>query len=402
MTHHSGPACDVLIVGAGPGGCAAALAVLGSAPHLSVVMVDAAGFPRDKTCGDGIAPQVLDRLDELGVSGLVDDWRPVRHFDVRHRSTSARRSLPRPMWVVPRKVFDARLVGAATRAGAELVRHRVRRLEVDGDVLLDRRFRARVVIGADGAHSTVRAAAGIGAGVRRALAVRGYSPTPPCRQGVQAIVFSGRGQPSYAWSFDRGDGLANVGYGQLLDPRRAPPTRGSLLEELDRLLPGATGAGEQWRGHHLPLSTWRWRHPEGPLMLVGDAASLVNPVTGEGIYYAVTSGMVAGATAVRALEAGAPHAVGHLYRRSLLATLSGNLRHTAVAAKVFERPSLIDAGVRAAGEDQRVFDDFMEIALGQGKITPAVARGVAGALWMRARPWPADRWSLASPGPLRG
>jgi len=372
---------DLVVVGAGPAGSAAALGALTAAPQLRVLVVDAATFPRDKACGDGIAPHVLDRLASVGVRGLLDDWAPVEHLSLSHgRSTVARR-LRRPVWVVPREVFDARLVEAATAAGARLTRHRVRKVRADGDaVVLDDALHASVVVGADGAHSTVRAAAGLRPGGRRALAIRGYSPTPAIRRGRQVMVYGGRRQPSYAWSFDRGDGLANVGYGELLDPARDTPSRQLLLEELERLLPGATASGTAWRGHHLPLSSWRWAQPDGRLLLAGDAASLINPMTGEGIYYAVTTGILAGRAAAAAVETAQPARAGGCYRRSVRSTLARHLVHTALASRLVEQPLLVEAGVRAAARDQRVFDDLVEVGLARGRITAAIVRGVAGAL----------------------
>jgi menaquinone-9 beta-reductase len=365
--------CDVAVVGAGPAGSMAAMALLRAAPGLRVALLDAADFPRDKVCGDGIGPDVVDRLTELGLRDVVDGWTSLRRFDIRYGAAAVRRSLTRPMWVIPRKVFDARLVEAATARGARLMNHRVRQLRPVGDgVELDGRVRARVVIGADGAHSAVRGAVGAPSSARRALALRGYAAVPSDGRGVQRIVFSGRRHPSYAWSFDRGDGLANVGYGELLDPRARPPTRASMLTRLEQLLPGATESGSGWRGHHLPLSSWRFSHPQGRVLLAGDAAGLVNPVTGEGIYYAVTTGILAGAVAAAALATDDAASAGRRYRHAVRAALGGHLKHVAAAAWLFGRPVLMDAGLRAAAHDQRVFDDLMDMGLAQGKLTAPV------------------------------
>ena len=379
--------CDVAVVGAGPAGSMAAVALLTAAPGLRVTLLDAADFPRDKTCGDGIGPDVVDRLAELGLRDVVDGWKSLRRFDVRFGTAVVRRSLSRPMWVIPRKVFDARLVEAATARGATLLKHRVRRLRWGAEgVELDQQVRARVVIGADGAHSVVRAAAGAPLSPRHALALRGYTAVPSEGRGVQRVRFSGRRHPSYAWSFDRGDGLANVGYGELLDPRARPPTRASLLTRLEELLPGSTQSGSGWRGHHLPLSAWRFSNPQGRVLLAGDAAGLVNPVTGEGIYYAVTTGMLAGAAAATALATGDASGAGRRYRHAVRAALAGHLKHVAAAAWLLGRPVLMEAGVRAAADDQRVFDDLMNMGLGQGRLTAPVLRGLA--LSAMTRPGP--------------
>jgi geranylgeranyl reductase family protein len=364
---------DLVVVGAGPAGSAAALGALAARPDLSVLLLDRSGFPRDKACGDGIAPHVLDVLADVGVAGIVDGWTPVRHFSLQHADEAVVRPMRRPVWVVPRLAFDHRLVDAAVGAGAVFRRHRVRAVRLEHDAaVLDDELRAQVVVGADGAHSVLRSASGLPPTGRRALALRGYAPTPAGRRGRQVIVYGRRRQPSYAWSFDRGDGMANVGYGELLDQHRPPPSRARLLTELERLLPGSTADAGQWRGHQLPLSSRSWDHPDGRVLLAGDAAGLVNPMTGEGIYYAVATGVLAGRAAVAALDRAAPGGAGARHRCAVRALLAAHLRHTALASQLASMPRFVSAGVRAAARDQRVFDDLVELGLGRGRVTPRV------------------------------
>lgn len=375
---------DLVIVGGGPAGSAAALGALAARPGLRVLILDRAEFPRDKACGDGIAPHVLEVLTGVGVSGLLDDWVPVRRLRLRQGAREVARPMARPAYVVPRAVFDARLVAAATAAGAELIRHRVRGLSRDGgEVLLDDEIRARVVVGADGAHSVVRSLTGLAEPARSAFALRGYAPTPPGRAGHQVIVFGEARQPSYAWSFDRGDGLSNVGYGELLKRGRPTPTRQLLLERLAELLPGSTDDGSAWRGHHLPLSSSSFRQPNGPVLLAGDAAGLINPMTGEGIFYAVATGVLAGRTAARA-DPGATGAAGAAYRTAVRSLLGRHFKHTSVASRLISLPAVVAAGISAAERDKGVFDDLVEVGLGRGLVTARVVTGLARSLHPRA------------------
>ncbi|CAL9609440.1 hypothetical protein SUDANB58_05602 [Streptomyces sp. enrichment culture] len=371
---------DLVVVGAGPAGAAAALGALHADPGLRVALLDRADFPRDKACGDGVAPHVLDLLAEVGVTGLFDDRVPVGRLRLGRGGLIAERRMARPAWVVPRLVLDARLVDAAVAAGARLLRHRVRDLRQRPDaVVLDGELRAAVVVGADGAHSVVRRALGRPRGPV-ALAVRGYAPVASGRRGAQVIEFGTRHQPSYAWSFDGGDGLANVGYGELLHENRPAPTRARLLERLEALLPGATAQGRHWIGHHLPLSTARRCFPPGRVLLAGDAACLVNPLTGEGIHHAVATGIAAGRAAASALHDGCPEQAGKRYARATRRILLPHLRHTALAARLARSTRVLEAGLRAAAADQRVFDDFVELGLARGRLTPAVAFGLGRTL----------------------
>ena len=386
---------DVVVVGAGPAGATAALSVLAQAPTTRVLLLDRQDFPRDKCCGDGIASQAIDVLDALGARDVVEGWTPVRHLNLSRGPRHVEGRMAHPTWVIPRTVFDARIVDHATRAGASLLRHRVRTVRVDGAgdaggrVVLDDTFSAKVVIGADGAQSVVGAQVGAPPRARRAIALRGYAPTLPAVRGRQVIRYGIRQQPSYAWAFDRGDGWSNVGYGELADPSSGL-TRTFFLDELERLIPGAADAGTSWRAHHLPLSGWGWgrEQPDGRILLVGDAAGLVNPMTGEGIYYAVATGSVAGRAAAQALHERLPERAGALHRAAVRALLNTHLRHTWAAARLSRSTRIIEAGIAAAAKDQHVFDDLVEIGLGDGRITPRLAAGLVRGL---VRPGPDER-----------
>ncbi len=378
---------DLVVVGAGPAGASAALGALRADPRLRVLLLDRADFPRDKCCGDGIAPLVFSALASVGVHDAAAGWTPLTRLELARGHSVVGRPMAQPVHVIPREVFDARLVAAAVAAGAVLRRQRVTSLARQGDdVVVDGADRAPLVVGADGAHSVVRAWSGAPGNGRRALAIRGYVPTPVSARGRQVIRYGERRQPSYAWAFDRGDGLCNVGYGERLpgaDEAGDHPSRGQLLDQLDRLIPGVVHDDTRWRGHHLPLSGWRWHQPDGPALLVGDAAGLVNPMTGEGIYYAVATGVLAGRTAASVLAAGDTASAGRRHRRAVRSLLASHLRHTWLAARLSGLPSFVEAGISAARRDSRAFDDLVEIGLGDGRITPRLAGGLARALVTR-------------------
>ena len=171
---------DLVVVGGGPAGSTAAVAALARRPDARVLLLDRDDFPRDKACGDGIAPHAVDVLAGLGVHGLTDGYAPVRRLELgRPAGPAVAGDMARPAHVVPRAVLDERIVRAAVERGAELRRHRVRTVERHGeDVVLDGSIRARVVVAADGAGSVLRRAVGRSAHARRrtAVAIRGYAP----------------------------------------------------------------------------------------------------------------------------------------------------------------------------------------------------------------------------------
>jgi geranylgeranyl reductase family protein len=367
---------DLAVVGAGPAGAAAALAALRRRPGARVLILDRAASGRDKACGDGIAPHALDVLHCLGLADLTADHRPVHRLRLGYPGGSGVTGvMSRPAYVIPRATFDARVLAGALAAGATFERRTVRRVEARPDrVVLDGDVAARVVVAADGAESAVRRGLGLarnGQG-HLAVAIRGYAPVRPNLANEQRIAF-GRGDwPAYAWSFPIGDGRANVGYGEVLRAGR-PLTRARLLDRLEALLPGCAEDATAWRAHHLPLSSQRPRQPDGRVLLAGDALSLINPMTGEGIYYAVLSGACAGRAAVDAPIAETNP--GGAYRADLDRRLGRHLRHTTLTAALARAPRLVDAALGAAARNAATFDTLVNMGLGQGLLTPgALAR----------------------------
>src|SRR5687768_16763558 len=124
---------DVVVVGGGPAGAACAAAARQADPTARVLVLDRADFPRDKVCGDGIAPEAFDVLEELGFDreALTAGYPSVERLRLRSPGgATVERPMPRPAYVVPRAVLDGRLLTAALASGAEFRRHNVHRLEV--------------------------------------------------------------------------------------------------------------------------------------------------------------------------------------------------------------------------------------------------------------------------------
>lgn len=378
---------DVLVCGAGPAGTAAALAARQANPRASVLLLDRAAFPRDKVCGDGVGPHAGDVLAELGVAHVVEDrerfssYRLCGPGGAEVTATSARTG-----WVVPRHEFDARLVTAATDAGADFARHRVRSMTVGDDrVVVDDAYEARVVVGADGANSVVRRATGAASNppAHRAVALRGYATRP---SGLDEMYFAWDGASglAYTWAFPTADTRVNVGYIRLASARTEG--RRGLQRALTQRLPHLPARAGTLAGHTLPLSSRRpdpAPHPR--VLLVGDAASLINPLSGEGIYYALASGALAGAATV----ADDP---GSVYRTSLRARYARHWRDTRVAAAALHVPGAVRAGLLAARQQPALLESLIDLTLGDGTLSGRGAvRAAAGLARHVARPGAAAR-----------
>jgi geranylgeranyl reductase family protein len=323
---------DVLIVGAGPGGCAAALAL--AKQGVKAVMVDKATFPRDKVCGDALSGKVMRVLDRLAPDvgeALRADARQFPSWGVTFTSPGGR-SLRVPFSrhtgegtapgsIMPRMDFDQLLFDkAGTAKGMEVIQGVTLNnftLMADGWLVTDQAkstsIHARLVIAADGANSHfARHVAGIEMEPRHHCAgVRAYysgvSELDP--QGFIELIFLKELLPGYLWIFPLPNGRANVGLGLRSDVvrKRRTDLKATLKEliashpQLKHRFANAQLEGPI-QGLGLPLASKR-RALSGPgYLLVGDAGHLIDPFTGEGISHAMISGMHAGDVAAEWLN----------------------------------------------------------------------------------------------------
>lgn len=249
----------IAVVGAGPAGASAANALCLSGVG-DVALIDRARFPRDKACGDGITEGAVDVLKELDLGHLLAPHRLINKVVVTAPSGTEAAIEPvegeRPLplaYVIPRKMFDASLVSAALQRGAtDLTGHRLEKadrrdgrwsLELSGEppARARRQISADFLIGADGAMSRVRRTLGLALNsqAHTSIAIRAYARTTGARKPLMRLdMVEGIIWPGYAWLFNSGSEIVNVGLGTELLAYKAQPRhlrRGSeLLPVLSR------------------------------------------------------------------------------------------------------------------------------------------------------------------------
>ena len=369
---------DVLVVGAGPAGAWAArqLARAGA----SVRLIDAS-HPREKPCGGGLTARcvarlgdLLDRIPHVAVERVRFESPPVGRDPYPpppRRPPSITVGVPRgragqpssPLVVVSRRAFDSALVDAAREAGADLIPERAVDVHVDSASVAvstrQRRWRGRYLVGADGTNSLVRR--------------RLHEPLPPSHWSLTTGVFAAgasgreivvrfvRQPPGYIWSFPRADHLA-IGICAPADQATAAQLRSHLDRWLARqdLPPECAKMPYSWPIPSLPMQAWADGVPSGPRwLLAGDAAGLVDPLTREGIYYALRSGELA----AQALVGSDPDPI-RAYSDSVQQELASELALSARARGSFFSPIVTRLWIDVLRESPRVRSMALDVVVG--------------------------------------
>jgi geranylgeranyl reductase family protein len=275
---------DVAIVGAGPAGSTAAYRL--AAAGARVLLVDRASFPRDKPCGGGVTLRAA-RLIPFSIEPVVEDH--IERVECRLAyGPRFERRMRRPIALMTqRKRLDHFLLEQAAAAGAE-VRDGVK---VDPTAL-----DARIVIAADGCNGTAARALGLAQEIVHGVALEANFPYDSRFARTMVLeIASVRG--GYGWVFPKGDHV-NVGVG-------GHESEGPRLRDHLRRMCEAYGidpqAGKDTRGYRLPMRRPAGRLVRGTAAVIGDAAGLIDPFTGDGMYEAFLSAQLVAEAALDVL-----------------------------------------------------------------------------------------------------
>ena len=334
---------DVLVVGAGPAGSASAIHLARAGAR--VLLADKARFPRDKPCGGGLTGRALKHVpcDVGPVVEHVVDRMVVR---VGYRRRLDRQTGEPLIDMTQRRLLDQYLAERAVAAGADFRDGvAVDGLEVDGEGVRARVGEATVeasfVVGADGANGVVAKAADLGEGIVRGVALEGNVPWSTLGRDPYegtAWVELGIVPGGYGWVFPKGD-HANLGVGGWMS--EGPRLRGHL-DRLAREHGVDPATLENVRGHRLPMRRPGAPAARGRALLVGDAAGLVDPLSGDGMYEAFVSAELAASAIVEGRPEG--------YEESLSTALDHHASASWKAKRVADRyPSACLWALRAPG-----------------------------------------------------
>ena len=379
---------DLIVLGAGPAGAAAACTA--ARMGLSVALVDKAAFPRDKLCGGGVSGRSAAYLREIFALDPVergDLFLSSQRYVLTERGRELARYDDAPtVHLTMRHAFDAALVAQAQSAGAELFAPaRVLAMDLAEPALTledGRILRAGVMIGADGTNSAVA----------RALFGRAFDPArvafamevelPPATSDLVEIDLAAAAW-GYGWVFPK-HASRTVGVGGIQG--RNPDMRACLDAYLNQSATLGPGPRPEARvkGAFLPSGEFRAIPGRGAVLLAGDAAGLVDPLTGEGIAWALESGRLAALAAAEALATGDALRALPLYRAALAPVHREMRAARRIRALVYARP-FARLFTRVLARYPRLGDSYLRLFSGERDYADIGPARIARLLWLMAR-----------------
>ena len=313
---------DILIAGAGPAGCTLALHL--AQKGYSIGILDKDVFPRNKICGDALSGKVINVMKRLP-GDIYGDFlmnvdkipsRGIRFIAPNHHEIDVPFFLngtaehPAPGYVCKRRDFDYFLFGKLKDYPniqifeGERVSEVIRYPDFIQAKTPNHQFTAKIIAGADGVHSIVRKCLqDHRAGKKHfCVGIRGYyeNVASPHPENFIELIFLKRLLPGYFWIFPSTGGLVNAGFGMM--QHRISDRKETLIQVLNDITTNDPVISQRFaharlvgkpEAHTLPMGTYRFNRSGNRFILLGDAAFLVDPFSGEGIGNAMASGEIA-------------------------------------------------------------------------------------------------------------
>ena len=373
---------DVLIVGAGPAGCAAAYMLSGKGLRIALIEKDT--FPRDKICGDALSSDVTKQFHMISESltQKLNQFKEkipsngVRFFTPKHQKLDIQFTQPKGIFgggfVSKRIDFDNFFFSETAKLPDVTVFQNQKIISVDnkGDAIIlqsaTKTFEAPFALGADGAHSVLNKRLTQNkveknhycAGVRQYFSnVKGFHP-----ENHIELHFYKEILPGYLWIFPLADNKANVGLGMLSSV--VSKKKINLKKEMVSLLETIPSLKERFKdavplteieGYGLPVGSVKRILSGDRFLLLGDAAGLIDPFSGEGIANAIRSGRVAAAHVLKAFEQQKfDKEFNLLYDKEIYNRMWKEFKLSHTLQKLFRHPRIINFVVKKANNNKSV------------------------------------------------
>lgn len=330
------PVYDTIVIGAGPAGATAArkLALQG----YKVLLVEKEKLPRYKACGGGLTRKCYDLLD-LDISDIVEDKIYKMVFSYNMEQPVEMESSDPWIYMVKRDIFDMRLVQKACEVGVELNQGEkvidVNQGEDSVHIVTEKgTYTGKYAIAADGIFSVAREKFGMKKQYGIALEAEVFADQGILQRytGTVKVDFKAI-NGGYAWIFPKSDSLS-IGIGTFI--KKSNNLRG-LLYDFMREEGIPIESIVTLKGHPIALNDGNFdKFTAGKIVFAGDAAMLTDPFTGEGIYYAIKSGMIAAECIDEVLAKGGKNEIRD-YDSIIKDTFIKDIRIAAFISNIFYR-----------------------------------------------------------------
>ncbi len=389
---------DVLIIGAGPAGANAAISYKNLNPDLMVGLVDKSVFPRDKSCGDAIGPGVISALKRFNNEHILEGEPQVvsttlygpDNIGIQNYIPQVKNKEDSIVYVIPRIDLDNRILNLAKESGVEVYEgYSFVDFTSNEDKSLnvtvkneneDIEFSTKILIGADGANSRIRKKLNYkhNSDWHKAIAIRAYIDSPNYleifKERTLMFEINVSADKGYAWAFPSKGNLLNIGIGVPVSVFKKDNLDINTL--LDNFVSELEGRGviveniRKQKSYLLPFASSRpKRNKDFNVALIGDASSMINPMSGEGIFYGMEAGYLLAKNTHHVIDSDRiSHGIDR-YEKEFTKRFRKHFLSCALARLILQSPFMTKRLLRIASRDQDTIDFVVELLFDEAYLT---------------------------------